>query len=121
MSASGKVLPPGMSAEDFEEATKSSSKNKKKKNKSKSSGAAAEESAPAVEAVAAQVEKVELGAGSDPDEIKKRLRNLTKKISQINKIKEKQEKGETLEPEQLEKLKTESELREEIARLEALS
>ena len=82
---------------------------------------ASAESAPAVEAVAAQVEKVELGAGSDPDEIKKRLRNLTKKISQINKIKEKQEKGESLEPEQLEKLKTESELREEIARLEALS
>ena len=52
------------------------------------------------------------------DAVQKELRKLRKKLDQIGKIKEKQTNGEQLEINQIEKLKTEDELRAQIAQLE---
>jgi len=52
------------------------------------------------------------------DAVQKELRKLRKKLDQVEKLKEKQTNGEELEVNQLEKLKTESELRSQIAQLE---
>lgn len=50
--------------------------------------------------------------------MQKELRKLKKKLDQVEKLKEKQARGETLEINQIEKLKTEDELRSQIAQLE---
>ena len=47
----------------------------------------------------------------------KRLRNLQKKLRQVQQLKEKQAKGEPLEPEQLAKIGSEAGLAEEIQSL----
>ena len=47
----------------------------------------------------------------------KRLRNLQKKLRQVQQLKEKQAKGEPLEPEQLAKIGSEAGLAEEIPSL----
>jgi translation initiation factor 2A len=47
----------------------------------------------------------------------KRLRNLQKKLRQIQQLKEKQAAGADLEPEQVQKIATESALLDEIASL----
>jgi len=65
-----------------------------------------------------EVEAAPVSATATLSEPEKRLRNLKKKITQIEKIKEKKEKGETLEKTQLEKLATEDSIQEEIDELE---
>ncbi len=47
----------------------------------------------------------------------KRLRNLQKKLRQVQQLKERQAAGAVLEPEQLQKIATESALADEIAGL----
>ncbi|XP_071511769.1 uncharacterized protein [Diadema antillarum] len=50
----------------------------------------------------------------------KRLKNLNKKLKQIEQLKEKQKKGEKLEANQLEKIKSEAAVRQEIRETEEL-
>lgn len=57
-------------------------------------------------------------ASDDADS--KKMKNLRKKLTQIEKLKERQKNGEKLETNQLEKIKSEDELREEIKHLEKL-
>ena len=47
----------------------------------------------------------------------KRLRNLQKKLRQVQQLKEKQAKGETLEPEQVAKIGSEAGLQAEVEEL----
>ncbi|PIK36878.1 putative eukaryotic translation initiation factor 2A-like [Apostichopus japonicus] len=50
----------------------------------------------------------------------KRLKNLRKKLAQIEKLKEKQRNGEKIESNQLEKINSEEEVREELRHVEEL-
>ncbi|XP_052785014.1 eukaryotic translation initiation factor 2A-like isoform X2 [Mya arenaria] len=95
------------------------SKNKKKKEAKKNRDAdkgGANEQAPAPMATAAPSNPAAPSTG-DPEKDKK-IRNLRKKLQQVEKLKEQQAAGKTLEKNQLEKLKTEDSLLEEIEALE---
>lgn len=59
----------------------------------------------------------------DPDsshtDLEKRIRNLAKKLRQIEELKEKRDQGEFVQPNQLEKINSEPQVKEDIAKLEA--
>ena len=116
-------------------ANKSMSKNAKKneRRKQKRKEKAEEESAePPVSTVTMEMEKVDLnkkgdskpsGGGNSEEknaEIQKKIKGLRKKLKQCDQLKERQEKGETLEKEQLEKLSKREQFQDELEDLELL-
>lgn len=61
----------------------------------------------------------DIGANSnDAGAVEKKLRNLTKKLKAIEQLKERRDKGETLEQTQLQKIDTEADIRKELASLQ---
>ena len=50
--------------------------------------------------------------------VEKKLRNLTKKLKAIEQLKERRDRGETLEQTQLQKIDTEADIRRELATLQ---
>ncbi|XP_065882529.1 eukaryotic translation initiation factor 2A-like isoform X2 [Dysidea avara] len=70
---------------------------------------------PEVKTQAKGKDETPVSSGNSND---KRLKQLRKKLDQITKLKEKQDKGETLEQNQLAKLETEQEILDEIDAIE---
>lgn len=64
------------------------------------------------------VEEAAGGGSSSSSELDKKLRNLTKKLRQIEQLKEKEAHGEFLQANQLEKIAAETTLRKEIEQVE---
>jgi translation initiation factor 2A len=94
-------------------ASKSALKNKKRREKKKEDG---QEAAPAYVASASQTGATNDG-NVDPETVKK-LRKVNDKLSQIAKLKALQKEGKQLELNQLEKIKKESELLQELQALQ---
>ncbi|KAF9988022.1 hypothetical protein BGZ75_010156 [Mortierella antarctica] len=122
---------PLTSAASITSKTKTQLKNDKRKAKRKDEAAAADAgnatpgSAPKVETAAQMSESKDVDAPSaepsttpatavDPE---KKLRALNKKLRQVEQLKERQDKGETMLPEQLEKITKMDELLAQIAEL----
>lgn len=118
---SGPQLPPGLHLED-QKPSKNQKKRKKKKNN--------EQNQSSLDQVTKKVEEVSLSASqnvasnlytSDPNEVKqKKLKNLKKKLRQIEELQSKIDSGEVANPEtnQLEKLSKRNEIEEDIRVLE---
>lgn len=77
---------------------------------------APEKSAPAPKPV---MGAADIGANhSEAGGVEKKLRNLTKKLKAIEQLKERRDRGETLEQTQLQKINTEADIRRELASLQ---
>ncbi|EIE21931.1 eIF2A-domain-containing protein [Coccomyxa subellipsoidea C-169] len=124
VNAHHKTLVPGAPAPD----TKTASKNAKRRQRAKAKGGDGQASEDGAEP-AAQVKSVTEGVSAlttaEPQaqedsgaDAAKRLRNLQKKLRQVQQLKEKQAGGAALEPEQLQKIASEAGLLQEISMLE---
>ena len=107
-------------AEDLVSTT-GKSKNAKKRGKSKAKTCEGVEDDVAAMSINAEPEVVAEAPPKelDPLEAQKRIRNLRKKLTKIEGTKEKQARGEALEPEQLASLASESDLKAELRALGA--
>lgn len=120
---SGPQLPPGVTVEEQKKSSKNQKKHDRKKKKN-------EQSQVCVDQLTKKVEEVSLSATSskasnlytnDPNEVKtKKLKNLKKKLRQIEELQAKIDSGEVVKPEanQIDKLAKRSEIEEEIKSLE---
>lgn len=94
--------------------SKSSAKNRKRRENKKKSEASASELRQQQQPQPQQPQQQQFGGGSNKSETEKQMRKLKDKLAQIEKLKEQQKEGKTLELNQLEKLKRESELVEQL-------
>ncbi|XP_043103016.1 partner of Y14 and mago isoform X2 [Puntigrus tetrazona] len=124
-------LPPGMSPEDASSGEKQSDaaglsrtakRNMKRKEKRKQQSQSQPED---VKTLSAELEHIDLAAeektASDPNEKAKKLKNLRKKLRQVEELQQKVDSGELKNPskEQLDKLGRGQALRDELRLLEA--
>lgn len=122
---SGPQIPPGLHIADEQKSSKNQKKHDRKKKKKES-----EQNKSCIDHVTQKVEEVSLNTNSskasnlyssDPNEVKlKKLKNLKKKLRQIEDLQAKIDSGEVTKPEtnQLEKLAKRNEFEEEISSLE---
>uniref|UniRef100_A0A8C1TAQ6 PYM homolog 1, exon junction complex associated factor n=1 Tax=Cyprinus carpio TaxID=7962 RepID=A0A8C1TAQ6_CYPCA len=120
-------LPPGMSPEDETQSdaaglSKTAKRNMKRKEKRKQQSQSPQED---VKAPSAELEHMTLAAdkktASDPTEKAKKMKNLRKKLRQVEELQQKLDSGELKTPskEQLDKLSRGQALRDELRLLEA--
>ena len=106
---------------DFVESNDAEKKRKKKEaEKRRKEAKKAEGSAPTVPAPAPVVDVPKVPSEMSADELGKELKKLTKKLKQIEVLKEKQSKGEALEATQAEKVQGEAKVKAELAQVQAL-
>lgn len=110
---------PGMAIED--EPSKSASKNKKKREARKAKAAqedATNDAASTVTSSSSYSAPSQVTGSTGDPETDKKIRNIKKKLQQIEKLKEQQKSGKQLELNQIEKLKTEESLLKELSQLQ---